>query len=574
MSSATRWTGAAAFVGLLGVAGYMLGLQQKPLPPAPLPMPASGEVHDGPNVLIILWDTVRADRLSLYGYELPTTPNLDAFAKNARVYERAISPGIWTPPSHGSMFTGLPPSQHGVRATYKWLDDHHETMAEVLKAHGYDTYAFSANPFVAQTTNLLQGVDLVDHSFEGKWKRQARRATVSKLIDGDASTDISPAWRPMQGQKTSGTSHAYKDAGTVIDDAFFEWVEKRPDQDRPFFAYLNYMEAHIPRVPSMAARKKVMDDTLIDVSLRTVVAQINLLSYTFGKHDFTEQELEAINRTYDAALIDLDAATGELLDGLKSRGLLDNTVVILTSDHGENLGDHHMFGHKYSIWDTLLHVPLVIHHPGMVEAGRVDTPVSNLDIFGTVFDLVGLDKPEEAPLSASLNNLPTRNDVFSEMVEATPVAIQRVDKLYGVDNQEQWLTTYRAIERNRRKLVLGSDGSTRLYDLTADPQELTPIAPMDPDEVASLTASLNHWHDSFPAYDPAARSSSDAPLDVGATEMLEQLGYMVDDKDAEPEDAPPKKGGGRMMPTLKVPAGASAPKKRKGQRRRSNPNGQ
>ena len=157
--------------------------------PTSKPRPPAG---DQPNVVILMWDTVRADRLGIYGYGLPTTPALDRFAQGATVYARAVSPAIWTPPSHASLFTGLAPKQHGVDATYKWLDNHHTTLAEILGDAGFDTYAFSSNPYVSAKTNLLQGFATQDFSFEKPWKKEAKAATESKLL----TTTGRPTSRP------------------------------------------------------------------------------------------------------------------------------------------------------------------------------------------------------------------------------------------------------------------------------------------------------------------------------------------------------------------------------------------
>lgn len=490
--------------------------------------PDEASPDDHPNVLVIVWDTVRADRVATLGYKRSTTPNLDRFAADARVYERAISPAIWTPPSHGSLFTGLPPSQHGVNALYKWLDGHHTTLAEVFHDAGYGTYAFSANPYLADDTNLVQGFDTVEHSFQGRWERDARFATASKLIPDDASTDISPKWKAQVGQQASGSTHGYKDAGPVIPVALGAWLDERDDPETPFFAYVNFMEAHIPRVPSMSARREVMTETQLLTSLKTDVAQINLLSYTFGKKEFSPKELQAINRTYDAALIDLDEATSMLFDLLEDRGLLDDTVVVLTSDHGENLGDHHMFGHKYGVWETLTHVPLVIRFPAKVTPGRVTTPVSNLDLFATILDLAGLDNPGTAPLSRSLLRDLTPGPLFTELTAATPVAIQRVDTLHGVDDQARWMRTWEALEQDGYKLHVASDGHEALFHLDEDPTETTNLATEDPIRTTRMRATIAEWRTQFPPYDPDARAPSDAPeaLNSATREMLERLGYI------------------------------------------------
>ncbi|HMV66905.1 MAG TPA: sulfatase [Myxococcota bacterium] len=495
---------ALAAVALIGAVGLLIME-----PPAPPP------VSDGPNVLMIVWDTTRADRLSLYGYDKPTTPRLEAFARDAVVFDRAISPAMWTPPSHASMFTGYAPTHHGVEASNKWLDARHVTLAEWLGQHGWDTYAFSANPYVAKETNLTQGFDEVNNAFKGRWKDEARKATKAKLIPEDASSDISPRWRKVEGQGASGVAHAYKDAAPVAHEALLEWLGARKDPARPWFAFLNMMETHIPRVPSMASRRKVMTDAQIDLSLKTDVAQINLLAHTFGKKLYTPDEIDAINGVYDAAIADMDDATGDLLDDLRSRGMLDDTVVILIGDHGENLGDHGMFGHKYNVYDTLLHVPLVISWPGHLAPRRVAFPVSTLNLFTTVLSLVGLDAPDTSPEShGSLLDLAAAEPVFSELNETTPISIQRVAATYGLSDASRYIRTFKAVEVDGFKFIEASDDAHELYRMPDDADEANNLYAAEPARAAQLQALIDDWVRSVKVYDPSLKSSADQHVEL------------------------------------------------------------
>ncbi len=516
--AAPRLLALGVAAGLIGITAWSL------LHPAP--------VHSGPNVLFIVWDTVRADRIGLYGYDLPTTPHLDQLAKESVVFDRAISSAMWTPPSHSTMFTGLAPSHHGVKATYKWLDDHHVTLAEWLGEHGYATYAFSANPYIAATSNITQGFDVVDNTFEGRWKRAARRSTKRKLIPEDASSDISPSWRPLPGQRASGMSHPFKDAAPVAHEALVSWLDVERDTGAPWFAFINMMEAHIPRVPSATARGQVMNDEEFELALSTNVAQIRLLSYTFGKHSYTPGQLNAINRVYDAALIDLDHATHEMLMDLGQRGYLDDTVVVITSDHGENLGDHGMFGHKFSLYDTLVHVPLLIWYPDKLRARRVAHPVSTVNLFTTVLGILGISPPD-TDLDGTLDLLSVGpRPSFSELVEATPVSVNRVDELYGIDDKERWLRTFRSVVDGDWKFIEASDGAHELYDLATDPKERLSLYPDEPERSAAMLAQVRAWADATPDYDPTQRTQGDKlpEFNEDAKRMLEQLGYLQEDK--------------------------------------------
>jgi arylsulfatase A-like enzyme len=292
------------------------------------------------------------------------------------------------------------------------------------------------------------------------------------------------------------------------------------------------MEAHIPRIPSIQSRKDVQSDAEIVTALITDVAQINLLAYTFGKRTYTEEQINAIRGTYDAAVRDLDRITHDLLTDLEARGELDNTIVVLTSDHGENLADHGMFGHKFGVWNTLAHVPLVIWYPEHIKPGRVTFPVTNLDLFHTLIKLAGLEPPDTDPdgtgdLLEQIRALP----VFTHLNETTPVSINRIDKLYGVNNMDAWFRTYAAVEDKGWKFIEISDGTRQLYDLRTDLAEQHNVIDEHAAEAAQLQTLLDTYMDSLQPYDPALRTEADKTPEIAPSTkgMLEQLGYIDDD---------------------------------------------
>ncbi|MEQ1567093.1 MAG: sulfatase [Myxococcota bacterium] len=503
-----------------------------------------------PNVLVILWDTTRADHLSVYGYRRPTTPQLDAFAAEGAVFERASSPGIWTLPSHASLFTGLAPESHGANERWMWLDDRFLTVAEHFGANGYATFTMAANTLLCDETNLVQGFDVQLNTFRGKVSKAAKAATHRKVLPNDSSNELAPNWRPPShgAHNAEWARAAYKEAAPIVTQALVEWIDRRKTQDKPFFAFLNLMEAHTPRVPSMESRRRVLadDPELIDLGLQTDAGHINLHFYNFGKVEYTDRQLEAITGVYDAALGDLDLATGALFDALDQRGVLDDTIVVFTSDHGENLGDHHLFNHRFALWDSLVHVPLIVRGPG-VPVGRFDRPVSTLDLFATVSRLAGLPRPPgisdhdwfDGPAAPAVTHL------------APPLSreITTVKNVYPDVALEPWMKSGHAVVEDGAKLVRLSDGTRALYDLRADPGELSPLD--DPARADALDRQIDAWLGRWPPYDEAARGPNDQPNHVRASQEdlrseLEALGYTVDD------DEPPE-------PTTEAPAPPPAP---------------
>ena len=297
-------------LGLVAVRSWNSG---EPGPETLVLSPPVGEPppSGSPNLLFIVWDTVRADRLSLYGHDRPTTPWLETFAEEAVVYDQAVSASFWTLPAHSSLFTGLPASAHrAINRRDPWLDGQFTTLAEHLGAGGWDTYAWSTNPYVYVTTNVLQGFATVDDPMrEGPWRDKALADTERCLHPGDRSSKASPE-HPERGRLTP------KNAGETIHVALVDWLEQRRDPERPFFAFLNYMEAHTPRLPCAEARETMLghDPELAELALSTVADTHRLHRQTLRQgRPLSERQIEAILGVYDATLLELDRKTGALI---------------------------------------------------------------------------------------------------------------------------------------------------------------------------------------------------------------------------------------------------------------------
>jgi len=523
-------------VGLMPLFGALLGLGilgwfllPEPTPQQLSPEPSqAGEEPTRPNILLILWDTARADRMSLYGYHRPTTPYLDEFGENALVFERAVSPAIWTVPAHGSLFTGLPVSSHGAHSLWTWLDGHHVTLAEWLGEHGYDTYLFSANVYVEDKTNLTQGFATKHYSYKEPWRGPARKVASQKLIPSDQSTEISPGFQAGASRALGWSKSVFKDSGPVAQRAFLRWLGER-GSEQPFFAYLNLMEAHSPRTPSMASRESLLEPAQLQLGLATDVSQVTLVDYTFGETTFSPEQLEAINGVYDASILDLDKATGALLEVLDEQGILEDTIVILTSDHGENLGEHGHFEHRFVIYEPLTHVPLLIHYPKRIAPARVPDEVSTLNLFATVLDLLDLEAPSTPMETASLLELEP-GVAYTEIAGAEPGWTNKVMRRYPEVDWGKMKRSYRSLNKRGWKFINASDGEQELYSLKQDPGELENRVATSPEKVEELEGQLLKRVKSMPKYDRSLRGPNDAPLKAKAgseTErQLKMLGYV------------------------------------------------
>ncbi|MCB9682074.1 MAG: sulfatase [Alphaproteobacteria bacterium] len=481
-------------------------------PPAP----------QGPNVLVIVWDTVRADHTSLYGYDKPTTPHLAAWAAaNGVVYDRAVSPGVWTLPSHASLFTALPGRTHGVDAAHTRLDDSFTTFAMRFSDLGYDTYAFVSNPYIMDGSHLLEGFDLVDRPWQNPWRTKVHDHIASKLIPDDASTPLSPQW-PRGG---GNNKYLFKESGPVLAEAVFQRLEERQDDGRPWFVFVNYMEAHLPRIPTLASRQAVMTPDEIARSYHVEQTTERFHRYMTGVEDFDDADLAALRGVYDAALIDLDAATKELLDGLRARGLDDDTIVVLTSDHGESLGEHKLLLHKYAIYNALTRVPLVVSWPGHLTPGHVTDAVSVADVLPKVIELGHIPFAEPVLTELAARPAPQQPGVVSEYNAVAKSLLKQFFRRHPGAERERFFDTWQAIELGDYKFLESRKGKAELYDVVRDPHETHDLTADEAAQAEALKAALAAWREAVPEHGERA-DDDDASVDPELRKGLEALGYM------------------------------------------------
>ncbi|MFT4622303.1 MAG: arylsulfatase A-like enzyme [Myxococcota bacterium] len=517
---------AAVFRILLSLL-FACGGSPEPTPPPAVatpaiePEPAPPPTPSRPNVLVVLWDTVRADRMSLYGHSRPTTPALDALAAEARVWEHAVSPGMWTVPVHASLFTGLHPATHGASAKWIWLNGHHDTLAERLGEAGYSTWAGSSNPYLSPSTNLLQGFGTVQLAWDGPLADATAAATRAKLIAEDRSVSVAPGWAASGRKGWPEHLTVHKDGSPVLVDSLLEWVDQT---DGPWFAYVNLLEAHHPRLPSMASRNAVLTPAEVTAGLSTDGSLFRLMSAMEGVVEVSEGDREAIAGVYDATLRDLDTATAALVAGLRDRGLLDDTLLVITSDHGEHLGEHERWDHRWSVYEPLVHVPLLVRHPS-IPAGRVADTTSTLDLFGTILDTAG------APLPPGTRRLtdPPAEHVHTSLAQPTP-RLPSVREAWP-DLLARWGERYHAVYEGNWKLLRVSNGHHELYNLETDPGEL---APQTDDDAKIVGRRLNRvgkqWTTHLDKPNPGLRTPDDNPTNAlaptdPARQQLEILGY-------------------------------------------------
>jgi len=469
---------------------------------------------------------VRRDRLGVYGYGRPTTPRVDAWAADARVFDDCVSAASTTAPAHASLFTGLLPSEHGAdNEEHPQLDRGLTTLAEILQHLGYATYMFSANPHVSGT--FAQGFDVAEHPWDAQYRDEALRITREKLAPEDESTEL-------PGRMATGRLGAWniKTAGALAQKGVEAWLAKQP-ADQPVFIVINYMEAHRPLIPPRSYRELFMTPEQVAASYKVDRTWESVWEYTFGLKEFTPEELALTSLTYDAAVRELDDLFGNLLDALGAAGRVDGAVVALTSDHGEHLGEHHLLDHQFSVYEELLRVPLIVRAADALPAGREPRPVVNMDLFPTLLALAGLEK-EHIPASTarSLLSPPERRYRLAEYPAPNREAIRRVRRAHADFDSRPWERSLRAFYKESYKLIAPSDERYELYDLGADPAESTNLAALLPNQQNFMLRSLGFLLNGL------SRKQAPEPLQGLTEEQRRELGALGYTGGSEAEETP------------------------------------
>lgn len=491
-----------------------------------------------PNVLWIVWDTARADRLGVYGYSIPTTPNLDAWAKDARVFEDCISPGSWTVPSHASMFTGLLPSEHGAEHGSERLDDKLVTIAELLRDAGYQTFSWTANPHVSREENSTQGFEVEQHPWDAATQARARAIYDAKLATFPAESE-----QRRRGEREANSAWVLKAAGELAQVGLADWLGKR-ERERPYFAFLNYMEAHRPLISSRAHREAVMTPEQVDASYNAEIDWRSTWGYCFGLVDVPQHKLELLSGSYDAGIHELDALFGELMRALEAQGALENTIVVLTSDHGDHLTEHHLLDHQYSVAQVLVRVPLIVKYPPRFAPGRESRPVMSFDLFPTLLELAGIEAPRVGVGHArSLLDPAQTRARLTQYTKPFEGPLTKARKEHPEHDLSPWERGRIAIVDRPWKIVQHIGGPLQLYDIDSDPYETRDVA-------AQNAPVLERMRKQLVGVLKSLRPVGSADVGERSAEhlrMLAALGY-VDDASEDAAAKAPAQGGGSDDP--------------------------
>lgn len=495
-----HWLQQAAIVStlVLLLTSIALAMLKPPTPPNPPPQAASPQ----PNVLLIVMDTVRADHLSVYGYGRDTTPNLKRLAAESVIYPNALSAADITLTSHASLFTGVYPSWHGAYcqppdATYGGaVRKNVPTLAEVMKQGGYATLGVAANLYLRSDFGLQRGFD----AFHIPRPVPIIGAENSHLLRTGIRRAISPVLDTRQYNRLFSR-------GQEINETLFARMAGLPASS-PFFVFVNYMDAHFPYVaPEPFHRMFRKEDlNLLNDDLSAIFDNVSRGAA------MPQRERDWAVSQYDGGIAYIDSRIGEIVAYLKQTGRYDNTLIIVTSDHGEAFGERNYVGHGNSPYHNLLGVGLIVKYPAaaQVQPRTVTEPVSLIDVFPTVVSAAGL-KP---PATLQGQNLLAGPRPRTLHAETFPCPVHRPPECAA------GCTSRVAVDWPHKFLAM-SNGRMEMFDLAKDPAERRNLLREIPEISRALGLKVTEWARTRPAQD-----KQKVQLDAESLERLRSLGYI------------------------------------------------
>jgi len=434
----------------------------------------SEKVLRAPNVILISLDCVRADHLGAYGYERSTSPRLDELAREAVLFETATAVSSFTHPTHMTMLTGLPPSIHGV-SRWRKPDSTVAYLPEILSRAGFRTNGIVSGPLLSQSFGFERGFD-VYHVFHDETRApDLVKAALEMLHRGRA---------------------------------------------QPQFLFLHFFDAHWPYWPGDEL------NTLFGPLSGDTSGLLNKVRNQIPPG--SERDVQHMMDLYDAEIVYLDREVGRFLDELKKTGMYESSLILVTADHGEAFLEHSFWEHGQTLYQEMVHVPLLVKWPGEPAPQRIGGLVSQTDLFPTILEAAGIERAASAYAGVSLPRFNERRDSTGREVvlELTwdPLPERPARMLVAIRSERyKYIASFEAPTVDA--LYSAPVASEELYDLIGDPGETKNLLPGDEDTAAAsrkkVLAYLGHARELR-----ATRTGPDVELDEELRKRLEILGYI------------------------------------------------
>jgi arylsulfatase A-like enzyme len=430
----------------------------------------------GPNVLLISIDSLRADHLSGYGYDRQTSPRIDELAQQGVRFSSAVTSSPWTLPSHMSLFTGLDALSHGVWQHNRRLASDVPTLTQALKASGYETGGVVAGPFLSASWGFGRGFDFYD--------------------------DFSV------GRLGGGADHRQITSPRVLD-AAARWIGQWNDGARakPFFLFVHFWDVHYDYRPP------VPYDRAFETGYAGPITPVGYERNREIQKGMDPAALAFIESQYDGEILFTDDHVGRLLDALDALEVLDQTLVVVTADHGEEFFEHGRKGHRRGLYDEVMLVPLIMRWPSRIPAKTVvEAPVRLIDVAPTILEYVGVDS---AALGDPGPPLYSARDLSPLIADPNHEEMPRLAFMDLHGGQRQGIRT------GDRKFIAEPKGIAELYDIHGDSGELDNLADDQPDERANFRRLLRGWVESRKSTLVGESSQTEEQM-----EILRSLGYI------------------------------------------------
>lgn len=430
---------------------------------------------------------MRADHLGSYGYERPTSPVLDSVARDGVRFETVVSSSSWTLPAHMTLFTAMPPEQHGVTGTFKKLEPETATLASVLQKAGYDTAGFVAAPYLRSIYGYRKGFDVYDESVVEKGHFESHVGVSSpRLIE-------------------------------MVTDYLDGWAEG--GRKKPFFVFLHLWDVHYDYTPPPPY------DTMFDPDYDGDVTGENFVRSGQVRADMDPRDLAHVISLYDGEIRFTDEQVGRLLAVLDRLGVSDDTIVVLTSDHGEEFFEHGRKGHGDALYDETILIPWVLRYPARVAGGQVqESPVRLMDIAPTVLGLAGVSRSETFGTTGVGEH--GSRDLSPWLLRAS--ASEPFPSLLGWSHTGEGKKEQRAARSAAGKHITHANEKRRppeLFDLSADPGEKRNLAAGEevPAHLKSLQTESSAWRERWSGHRDGAITIE---IDDDHRRKLFLLGYL------------------------------------------------
>ncbi len=470
--------------------------------------------HSGtPNIVVIAIDSLRADHVSSYGYEKKTTPHIDRIATDAILFDSAISPSSWTLPVFSSMLTGTYPSKHGMGQYVNKFP----TIMGILRKHGYKSFGLTANPFLEVISPGFDEFSYLSRSTVAEMTMSDDPAAVFKLV--------ALLWRH------GSLLNARTIAKDFLKNRIATRMIDRNWRKGPFFMLIHY-DVHWPYEPP-----DPFFSTFVDEPSKREVGDLRRDLYELiAEQGSLPRRTPVLKSLYDALIAWVDTCVGSLVEHLKISGVYDNTVLIITSDHGDLLGEHGLLFHEFGLYEPLIRVPLVIRYPDLYQKGKHHSGlVQTLDLFPTLIEYLGFDSNDSLRESQgkSLFDLVEGKDertfAVSERADLdprTPNGTRTMNYLERTYPNYEWRKFAHAIVALRtldHKYIWSSEGRDELYDLRHDPEEMNNMISAETGKASELRNVLETWQHTFA---PAQQTALEIELEGSVKEKLRKLGYI------------------------------------------------